>query len=134
MCLYKTHFLPKISFKPIEVYKVLFKEDSNKYETPFQLTKVFLNTIMKAKKHWETSLFKKSIHGEGVHAYRDLASAFKQTFNFRRSFGKNDFVVIKAIIPRFTVYWIGDDGDIAASKLYITDKFIIQNEKDIFYF
>ena len=127
MCLYKNHFLPKISFKPIEVYKILSKSNASKsgYETPFLCTEVFFNTTIKATKHWKTSLFKKSIHGEGVHAYRDLTTAvIKASHDNRFFFIQYYYVVVKAIIPRFTIYWIGNNGDIAASKLYITDEFI----------
>ena len=107
MCLYKTHRFPKISVKPIKVYKILhevysFEKRRIFFRTPFRGTEVKVGETIKARRWWFMGIFRNIIEGEGVHAYTDKWKA-----NF------------EAEIPPFTPYWYGEDNEIAASRMKI---------------
>lgn len=126
MCLHKKHILPKISWKAVTVYKVLYNEiDGDSLYTPFQDYKVS-GIIIRAR---YLSIFEltlgDSINGCGVHAYRDLYAAersaerwFPRVINNKRCAA----AVYECTIPPFTFYWEGKDGDIAGRKIKIEKK------------
>jgi len=116
MCLIKQHWLPRFSFKDKVVYKIIIARN-NDYRTPFLSIKINLGQVLYAKRHWFFTLFKKSIEGEGVHAYCDKTKALY------RSKMSWDEIVIKCIIPKFTFYWLGYDREIASTKLLTTNQF-----------
>lgn len=135
MCLIKLHRFPKISFKPIEVYKVFLCNDgdyTNNYRacltkelirevgfyTPFAgygPVSIKSGTIVESKcsllKGFYNIFFGKSIGKEGVHAYTCEDSAKKFWFD--------GFTIVKCVIPKFTLYWYGKDNEIAARKIQI---------------
>lgn len=111
MCLYKTHLFPKRSNNPIKVYKNVIIVNG-KYRTPFIDLEVNIGDTIKAKKHWFWGIFKTTIKSEGVHANRIPMSI---STNFVSSWA--EVVIIEAEIPPHVPYWIGKDGDIAASKI-----------------
>lgn len=126
MCLHKKHILPKISWKPITVYKVLFEEiDGDSLYTPYQDYKVS-GIIIRAKylSIFELTL-EDSINGCGVHACKDLATAKEISERWLpRVIDNKRFAVAiyECTIPPFTFYWEGKDGDIAARRIKIGEK------------
>lgn len=120
MCLIKTHRFPKISTKQITVYKLLYLYNSKnkEYFTPYKRVKVNMGETIKAKKSWLRGIFKEDIEGEGVHAYLTLEKALMNKFLMDGNF----IIVVEAIIPSFTPYWIGFEGEIAASKIKIAEE------------
>lgn len=117
MCLTKTHRLPKISRKPIQVYKVFEHSITNDMlVTPYQLRCYKVGETIKAKHSWFRSIFKNKIEGEGVHAFTTNDFAFRIAGNYI-----NHYVHL-CKIPPFTPYWIGMHNDIAASKMIIKEK------------
>ena len=114
MCLVKTHKFPKISFRPIIVYKVLIKS-KGVLTTPYQEEVVRLGETMKACKMWNLAISNKYIRGEGVHAFVDLEHAKQECFLYGRIF------ITK--IPAFTFYWEGFFGDIAAKRMKIIKEY-----------
>ena len=113
MCLTKTHRLPKISRKPIQVYKA-FNLIGDKLITPYQKQVCNIGETIKAKHSWFKGILKNKIEGEGVHAYTVNIHTFSLQCYYR--------VFYICEIPPFTPYWIGDCYDIAASKMIIKEK------------
>ena len=115
MCLTKTHRLPKISRKPIQVYKVL-RLEGDKLITPYQKQLCQVGKTIKAKHSWLKGIFKDKIKGEGVHAYIVDAFAFTVSGHYINHY------VYPCEIPPFTPYWVGQSSDIAASKMIIKER------------
>ena len=115
MCLIKTHRFPKISRKPIQVYKVL-RLEGDKLITPYQKQLCQVGKTIKAKHSWLKGIFKDKIKGEGVHAYIIDAFAFTVSGHYINHY------VYPCEIPPFTPYWVGQSGDIAASKMIIKER------------
>lgn len=112
MCLYKKHKWPKIAWKPIKVYKELEISASGSLRTPIMREPVELNKPIKAYKHWIHGINTKKIKAEGVHAYIGEGSACNTLYT----------VMFEAVIPRFSLYWLGRKGEIAATKMIVTRK------------
>lgn len=133
MCLYKKHWLPKISCKPKYVYKVVYyikSEEKPVMHSAFRGTVIEPDKPIKASKSWIRSLFTKNIKGEGVHAYRDKSKAIdaEKLLNVlgwcpvsTTPQGFIGFAVVNAIIPPYTFYWENkyDENEIAATKMII---------------
>ena len=119
MCLYKTHWLPKISRKPIQVYKVL-KRSHGRLVTPYQEQSCKIGETIKAKNSWLKGILTNVIGEEGVHAYGDKESV-ENFIDCYLTFYRKLYVHI-CEIPPYTPYWIGKFGDIAASKMIIKEK------------
>ena len=134
MCLYKNHWLPKISCKPKYVYKVVYytkSEEKTVMHSAFRGTVIEPDTLIKASKSWIRSLFTKNIKGEGVHAYKRKSAAVHTRCCFSITSWSHiysntpqefiGFAVVNAIIPPYTFYWENKyDGDeIAATKMII---------------
>ena len=115
MCLTKTHRFPKISRKPIKVYKV-FEHNFDRLVTPYRLQAYKVGETIKAKHSWLKGIFKDKIKGEGVHAYIIDAFAFTVSGHYINHY------VYPCEIPPFTPYWVGQSGDIAASKMIIKER------------
>lgn len=126
MCLCKTHWLPKISMKPIQVYKQFlymelyakWTEDKEEYlVTPFQQTRHNVGDTIIAKDSWVKGVFADEISSEGVHAYIAHPCTEQMILD-----GKWRFFWYICEIPPYTPYWIGKHGDIAASKMIIKER------------
>ena len=115
MCLIKTHRLPKISRKPIQVYKV-FRLEGDKLITFYREQVYQLGETINSKHSWFKGIFKNEIYGEGVHAFVYKCDA--DWLAFRNGF----YYVYLCEIPPFTPYWVGVWDDIAASKMIIKEK------------
>ena len=116
MCLYKTHAFPKISRKPIIVYKIFAERGKRpkKLITPFTGYSYKIGDTIKAIKPWYYGIMRFGIDEEGVHAYYYKPTERDIVRELRR---KRGYYVCK--IPPFTPYWIGTFGEIAASKMKI---------------
>ena len=117
MCLIKLRKFPKISFKPIKVYKV-FYEQENGYYTPYVFTgPLKTGDTIKAKCNifggFYRIFFGECIDTEGVHAFTSKIFAEAKFRNFSKT------AILECIIPRFTLYWYGSEGEIAARKIKI---------------
>lgn len=121
MCLTKKSMIPRIALKDIVVYKVLvgnpkvhlytpitedkivigktYKGVFQESKTPFPPPKIFPRNLI-------TSLFSKNIESGYIHSkiYPNL-------------YGRENRVNVKCIIPKGTLYFIGDNFDIASRKL-----------------
>lgn len=132
MCLYKKHWLPKISCKPKYVYKVVYYTKSKEktvMHSAFKGTVIEPDKLMKASKSWIRSLFTDKITVEGIHAYKskskaitieeclDLFGWFPVYSNTRQEF--MGFSIVNAIIPPYTFYWEDKSDEIAATKMII---------------
>lgn len=114
MCLYKKHYLPKIASKDILVYKALTERSDRCMVTPYMRMPIKFNIITKAGKEgfWE-SVFDLYIVNSGfIHSYTDLPTA-------RINENRAD-TIFKAIIPKGSLYYIGEKNEIASTKLIIT--------------
>lgn len=132
MCLEKKSRIPRIATKNIIVYKILKSED-NKLFTQFYGYKVEIGKTYKGifdKYHifikhglriftnniicFLISLFySKFITSGYIHSYSSYANIpyiFKYCYI-------NNYYIIKCIIPRGTLYFIGKDNDIASRKI-----------------
>ena len=114
MCLFKKSYIPRIAFKDKVVYKIFIK-DKDLYSTPFQRYNCEIGDIIKSNKSFIKGLFKRTIHGEGVHAYKNYTEAYWNKFCIDA--GILNRVVIGCIIPKFTPYWLGKGNEIAAGKI-----------------
>lgn len=121
MCLSKKSLLPRITIKPVKVYKVFYSFNGNLF-TPFIQYKV-INKTIKAKKFDIPEIFwEDRITWCGVHAFRNLVTAERAARSWiTRAVDSKlcPFVVCECVIPPFTLYWNGKEGDIAARRINI---------------
>lgn len=118
MCLIATHFFPKISFKPIKVYKIVIETSNGRIRTPYQGS----NILKRAKgifffpKKQNNYL---TIYGGMIHAFRtrEEAQKFSTGYFIHNHYSIKDIKVITAYIPPFTRYYIGQDWDICAKRM-----------------
>ena len=122
MCLTSNHFLPKFTFKPKKVYKVLFVVDdedhSPKYVSPvadfeYELGKEYHS--YPSFKGW----FAKYKDRGFIHSYVTLLMAKASSIFYGRP-----KVLVECEIPRFSFYYDGKNGDICSTKLRITNNII----------
>lgn len=116
MCLIKIDLLPRITLKPKKVYKLLCRKfliNSHEYQliTPFTNRPVELGKSYDGKfsnTTFSESLFNRYITDGYIHCFKDIKSA-RESFVF----GK----LIECVIPIGTLYWRGNNGEIATRKL-----------------
>lgn len=110
----------KVNLKPIIVYKVIVKT-KNGFKTPFIYYPV---DFIKNKCVLKSKLIKNDhIVDRGIHAYRSLKTAVAHTQDMiMNSWIRANYIVFKAIIPKFSNYYVGCDGDIVSNKMIITDE------------
>lgn len=116
MCLIKTHRFPKISRKPIIVYKRFIELGNNQLQTPCIGLLCKCGSVIKSSDHWYKGIFKHTIGREGVHAY-----VIKDYF---LPYNPSNHKLYICEIPPYTPYWIGAYDEIAASKMKIIEKSI----------
>lgn len=104
MCLIKTHRFPKYTHKDIIVYKRL-KSVHGEWYTPYQCVNIKLNSLIYNHNLILYGVFTDTIEGCGVHSYEEPRVS-----------------LFKSIIPKGSWYYIGNDGDIASNKLYVTNE------------
>lgn len=124
--------LTKISFKHKEgtmyVYKVLLITPSGELVTPYIKTPVKLGEKLYSEiPYSEACDCCAIITNEGVHAYVTLDEAMHEFFHIKAAISGNIYyykykvVIYEAIIPNVK-YWLGDNKDVAAVELLITNK------------
>lgn len=116
MCLFKAHIFPKLSSKPIKVWKIVDTTYSKYYYAPYRRI-IYTSNIVKCSTKYAIikAIFKNNIKREGVHAYTSKLNALKsECFNYFPH-----VKIIEAVIPPFTPYWLGKYGDIAATKMIL---------------
>lgn len=120
MCLvinpYKHFFLsPKISLFPIKVFKILINSSCG-HLTPFRLHSVnFIDGKCVLSAKFNPNFKYAHTVGEGIHGYYKLENATAQL----KHFVKDGRCIYKAIIPPFTKYFYGFNGEIVAEKMII---------------
>lgn len=118
MCLTKKSMIPRIALKDIVVYKILIKDSKGNLFTPIVCDHVKLgytykgifgisNDELRNQRSLISSLFSKYITSGYIHSYTD------KYYAACRYTGR----LVKCIIPKGTLYFIGDDFDIASRKL-----------------
>lgn len=117
MCLIKKHKFPKIAFKSIKVYKILYHYNNCLY-SPYFGCKV-INKEIKAKYFKIPEIiWEENINGCGVHAFSTLKMAIWAKENY--VLFKNPYTKIyECIIPPFTFYWKGRGGEMTARRINI---------------
>ncbi len=132
MCLEKKSRIPRIATKDIIVYKILIPKYHELF-TPYyndniEIGKTYKGTFSRYSiwiKHkpraftnniicFLISLFFSKIISSGyIHSYNN----YNIIFNTNNWFYGNYYLIVKCIIPKGTLYFIGKDGDIASRKL-----------------
>ena len=118
MCLLTNQKWPKIAWRPITTYKVVYSPDN--YSSlltifqcfPIQIGKTYketLGNILRSRKKLSTSY---EMHF-GLHSdiKEDQSRAIAKCYKYYGT------VVVECAIPRFSFYWIGDNNDIVSNKL-----------------
>jgi hypothetical protein len=128
MCLVSIQRLPAISRSYIKVYKLLLAT-TNGYKTPFMSANVELNQEFKAlgqkEVEFEYGEQKSLVHGGFIHAFNKFPLASGIITAQLKSLlliPNTTYIVVEAYIKPYTKYFIGKMDDIAAEKLYISDK------------
>lgn len=121
MCLIKTHDEPKIAQDDIEVWKVLTDDGLSAYlYYPYHpgMNKPVEQSVV------PVPVEQSQIDVGYLHAYRKKETAEFNAARFNYMFGSHtnlepiEHVVHRMLIPKGTVYYEGDDGDICAECLY----------------
>ena len=115
---------PKIAWKPITVYKVIYGYPNN-YKTlfrkvPTDIGKTYRESvynILKNKQYLaclEEEEIKYYEFHEGIHSVieKDAAQIISTYFDVLYP-----TEIVECTIPRFSLYWIGVDNDIVSNKL-----------------
>ena len=133
MCLF-SNFPAQIAVDDIRCYKILGITKKGNYKTAYTRKKVKLNSL-KIGYPRNTVVEYITPHNpapitEGfIHTYSNLHYAIREC-NFLNNFVKGDYIIMEAIIPKGTEYFIGwsspniVSGQYASRKLFITDKIV----------
>lgn len=110
----------KVNLKPIIVYKIIMKTPIG-FKTPFRHYPV---DFIKNECVLKSKLIKYDhIVDKGIHAYISLNTAVAHAYDITmHSWIRAHYIIFKAIIPKFSNYYIGCDGDIVSNKMIITDE------------
>lgn len=119
MCLIKKSIFPKFTLKDKIVYKVVYECFIYEivYRTPYQHQVITLDKEYKGEwmySNWITSLFNSEISDGYIHSMKDIKSV--------KQFIKNNqlyrpICIVKAVIPKYTLYWEGKNNDIASRRI-----------------
>ena len=120
MCLYTSTIRPQIAKKPIKVYKVLLREDKDRYLSICgHARNLKVGDIVKAKEENDLDLVtfgaqqgEYMVKGEGVHAFVTLYAAKYGIYSYD--------VISEWEIPAGAKYWLGDrfsKDEIAATEM-----------------
>lgn len=123
MCLTTKQKWPKIAWKPITVYKVVYG-CGDFYKTMYQkanihIGKTYRESVHNILKNRQSSLNideckKYYDFYEGLHSAteKDAAKSIAEYFQVLYS-----TEIVECIIPRFSLYWVGIENDIVSNKL-----------------
>ena len=121
MCLVKKSIFPKFTLKDKVVYKIVYLNSLDIYISPFRSNLIELNKEYKGE--WlnfnlVTSFLTFEIHDGYIHSIKTLKDAIRYTRDHLRS----PAYILKAVIPKHTLYWEGIENDIASRKIkYINE-------------
>lgn len=108
--------LPRIAWKPIICYKILIPKYYGRegiiYETPYRKAEITFPMVAKSKIKIYKTLYNTRYIKEGLHSY--------STIDYGTGRLMNDGLLVKTIIPRFSIYYKGDKSDrfcLASNKL-----------------
>lgn len=123
MCLTTTQKWPKIAWKPITVYKVIYGYPNN-YKTLYQCMPIDIGETYRESVH---HILENRTHSicldkckeyynfyEGLHSSKDKNTALVIANYYEVLYPVQ---IVECIIPRFSLYWIGEDNDIVSNKL-----------------
>lgn len=119
MCLTTKRRWPKIAWKPITTYKVVYSP--NNYPSlltifqdfPIQIGNTYEETLGNIFRGRRRLHFNKYEIHEGIHSNTKLY----QSRVIANYFREPNPIIVKCVIPKFSFYWIGDDNDIVSNKL-----------------
>ena len=122
MCLTTKQKWPKIAWKPITVYKVIYGYPNN-YRTLYQRMPIDIGetyresvyNILKNRKYL-LMIEEKGYYefNEGLHSVKDRITALAIANYYEVLYPVQ---IVECTIPRFSLYWIGIDNDIVSNKL-----------------
>ena len=117
MCLIKKSWIPRIALRNKKVYKYAILHNLH-YYTPY-MRKLIKFPIYKGEFVYNHNLFKSLFTkyiGDGyIHVFDNYEYA-KRDAQFLSNIGEKS-VILTCIIPKFTIYFIGNDHDIATRKI-----------------
>jgi hypothetical protein len=116
MCLAKLELIPRTSFLPMKVYKVLLSND----RSPFRYQKYHhgINEPEPQPIQLPEVIISKTIEGGYLHAYVTLEAAARSMQEYVKRYSDSyDVKITEMYIPPETEYWIGAADEIAAKKL-----------------
>lgn len=121
MCLIATHFFPKISFKPIKVYKIVLEDENGELTTPFMHSKLLKRAkgVFFFPKIIDRRLHRLHIEKGMIHAFTTKRKAISIACDYVILNNRNNLniKVITAYIPSFTRYYLGKYWDICAKRM-----------------
>ena len=118
MCLTTSQKWPKVAWRPITTYKVVYSPDY--YPMFITLVQCFPILIGNTYKEALRNIFRsRKKFSKGYEIYCGLHSYTNEDFSksIARCYEDHDTKVVECIIPRFSLYWIGIDNDIVSNKL-----------------
>lgn len=124
MCLTKKSIFPRFTLKDKIVYKIVYENNilGTVYRTPYQYQVITFNKEYKGEwfcSNLIISLFDSEISDGYIHSIKDLETT--ELYIRKASFCKPVYI-LKAVIPKYTLYWEGKDNDIASRRIkYINE-------------
>lgn len=121
MCLVKKSIFPKFTLKDKVVYKIVYLNSLDIYKSPFRNDSIELNKEYKGK--WlnfnlVTSFLTFEIYDGYIHSIKTLKDAIRYT----RDHLLSPAYILKAVIPKYTLYWEGVNNEIASRRIkYINE-------------
>ena len=118
MCLTTKQKWPKIAWKPITTYKVVYSPNNHPslltlfQGFPIQIGCTYKESLINILR-WRIKITGMHLMRKGIHSYKNESPA---RLLARLNICKNA-IVVECTIPRFSLYWIGDNGDIVSNKL-----------------
>lgn len=118
MCLLTKQRWPKIAWKPITTYKVVHSPGYYPlFLTLFQCVPILIGETYKETLR---NIFRsRKEFSKGYEMYFGLHSYTNEDFSrsIARCYEDHDTKVVECTIPRFSLYWIGNNNDIVSNKL-----------------
>lgn len=124
MCLVKKSIFPRFTLKDKIVYKIIYENNilGTVYRTPYQHQVITFNKEYKGEWFYDDlieSLFASEISEGYIHSIKDLKTAKQYIKNMKFY---HPLYIVKAVIPKYTLYWEGVDNDIASRRIKYIDK------------
>lgn len=116
MCLRTKQRLPKIAWKPITTYKIIYSRDSLLFTLfrgfPIQIGNTYEETLRNIFKSRRWLFCSHYSMNKRLHSFTSKYFATTVAQN-----NKCNRIVVECVIPRFSFYWIGNNYDIVSNKL-----------------